>query len=395
MVLGGNDIGWRCEYPALAVGARTEIIPEDYVNTLLWYPHDRGPFRWFLRAHHLDGRLTLCMNNRKWKQLCKTREQVPYTTLVCPDHQGTAIWVLPCLSRAVMAKAMRTQMGVRTLAEVDDNYLANPKHSLFLRAAEWNRHNEEQHLKAMCSMNGIVFSTARLRDMYAKKIKEFFGKLPHLEYHVCHNNVPSDCWPTRIERDGPVRVGWMGSPSHVWDVDLAWASLMHAKNLGAETWMIGYDPTENPFEQTNPHNKDVPRHPRSLEKIEAWQRVGFKHQPWRIPAKYERLPLPLDIGLCPLLTNGMTLGKSDVKFIEYTISGAATIAMNNPVYNKTIVHGETGLLVGSPQEMLEATELLIKDEKLRERLVANAQQYVREERSEKQLKEEWETAING
>jgi hypothetical protein len=55
---------------------------------------------------------------------------------------------------------------------------------------------------------------------------------------------------------------------------------------------------------------------------------------------------------------------------------------------------ETCLLAGSAQEFLECTELLIRDENLRQKLVKNAQQYVREERGLKQLKDEWMAAVS-
>jgi glycosyltransferase involved in cell wall biosynthesis len=87
------------------------------------------------------------------------------------------------------------------------------------------------------------------------------------------------------------------------------------------------------------------------------------------------------------------LGKSDVKAVEYAISGAAVVAQNNEVYNRTWVHGETALLVGSPQEMLQAVDLLVRDENLRLRLIENARQYVREERGLKQLQDEWGAAV--
>jgi hypothetical protein len=45
--------------------------------------------------------------------------------------------------------------------------------------------------------------------------------------------------------------------------------------------------------------------------------------------------------------------------------------------------------------MVTAVERLIRDDNLRERLVANAQQYVREERGGKQLRDEWTEAIRG
>jgi hypothetical protein len=45
--------------------------------------------------------------------------------------------------------------------------------------------------------------------------------------------------------------------------------------------------------------------------------------------------------------------------------------------------------------MLKAVQLLMKNENLRQRLVKNLQQYIREERGEKQLREEWTHAVTG
>lgn len=294
---------------------------------------------------------------------------------------------------------MREQHGIRTIAELDDNYVSNPKLNLALRTQGAGDEGKLMHLKSVCSMSAIVFSTHWLRDYYWRVIRDTFGATPHLQLYVCRNHVPSSVWPKRVERTGPVRVGWMGSPSHVWDINLAWGAFMHARNLGAETHIIGYNPVSDPLGQGFTFEIDGEelnnRSERSSFNIDQWFKVGFKHTPWVTPEKYQRLALPLDIGLCPLITNDHTLGKSDVKAIEYTISGAAVIAQNNAVYNRDWVHGETALLVGSPQEMLEATELLIRNHRLREQLVANAQQYVRECRSDKQLKEEWLVALRG
>jgi glycosyltransferase involved in cell wall biosynthesis len=154
--------------------------------------------------------------------------------------------------------------------------------------------------------------------------------------------------------------------------------------------MIGYDPVKSVLDDAGGEEF---LDKRALEKLHAWERLGYKNIPWRKPAKYERIALPLDIALCPLRWDEMTMGKSDVKFLEYAVSGAATVATNCPVYNKTIVHGETGLLAGSPSEMIDCVALLMRHEDLRQRLAANAQQYVREERGAKQMREEWGNAI--
>jgi glycosyltransferase involved in cell wall biosynthesis len=334
-------------------------------------------------------------------------------------HEGTAVWVRPDLARATHAKAMREQCGIRTIAETDDNYLSNPRLNIFLRVNRYDAQTADDHMKAVCSMNGIVFSTEWLRDYYYKKLRKRFGKRAIPALFVCRNNVAEESWPERVESNGRVRVGWMGSPSHVWDVDLAYWALRRADELGAETWMIGFNPAADEatnftsdgqviatkkaegdsLDDESPRNITVlgsmDPSTRSEYKKGRWSEIDFKHIPWQPPKKHHRFSLPLDIGLCPLLRNHHTLGKSDVKFLEYTISGAATIAMNNEVYNRTMIHGETGILCNSPWEMRYWTEKLIFDEKLRLELVANAQQYVREERGGKQMRQEWMEAING
>jgi glycosyltransferase involved in cell wall biosynthesis len=350
-----SDLYWRVEAPAKAIGAKTLIVPEKDAHHQFFNPNDDGSFRWK-----------------------PTEASADY-----PDVEGVVVWTRPDPIRAVHADAMRHN-GHLVISEVDDNYIANPKLNIYTRVNRFTPEMQFEHLTAMASHDRIVFSTEWLRDRYWQEMRKAFPGKRLPEPFVCTNNIDEADWPKPIPRDGPLRVAWMGSHSHVWDVDLAWPALMHAKhNLGCETWLIGYDPAEIHSEAGE----------RSKYKAAQWRKVGAKHIPWRKPADYHRSAIPADIGLCPLVRNDQTLGKSDVKFLEYTISGAAVIAQNNEVYNRTVVHGETGLLVGGPREMLEAVELLVRKPKLRERLVANAQQYVREQRGLKQLREEWGAAI--
>jgi glycosyltransferase involved in cell wall biosynthesis len=295
---------------------------------------------------------------------------------------GTAVWIRPDLARATHAKAMREQMGLRTVAETDDNYLASKRFNIYMRTNGFDAKYRLDHMKAMASMNAMVFSTDTLRDFYWRELRKAFGQSRLPDAFVCRNHCPEQDWPERVETDGPVRVGWMGSPSHIWDVDLAWPALLHAHNIGCETWMVGYDPT-------NPEHAVTSE--RSRHMIDQWAKVGFRFQDWetRDHSDMRRMRLPLDIGLCPLLANEFTLGKSDIKAVEYAVAGAAVVAWNNTVYNRTWVHGETALLVGSPSEAIDAVDLLARDDNLRLRLVENARQYVREERGNRQLREEW------
>src|SRR5262249_23733412 len=110
---------------------------------------------------------------------------------------------------------------------------------------------------------------------------------------------------------------------------------------------------------------------------------------------YHRRYLNIDIGLAPLVNNDHTMGKSDIKGLEYTMSGAAFVAQNNLVYNRTWKHGETALLAGGPDEMAHAVADLINNHRQREELAEAAKQYVLEERTIQGNLHEWQEAIVG
>lgn len=357
VIVGSSDYYWRSIAPARAIGAETCLIPEKGGYYAVTQPNDDTAFPW---TQDDDGVVTY------------------------PEHEGAAVWIRPDLARATHAKAMRQLHGVFTVAETDDNYLSPKHHNIHMRENGFDDKLRLDHMKSVASMDRIVYSTPWLREYYFRELKKQFGKKRLPDMAVCRNHVFEDDWPIREDYDGPVRVGWMGSPSHVWDVKLAWPALLYAKQNGARTFMVGYDPA-NPDEHGTSEA--------SLEAQAQWRKVGYETIPWRAMSGTERLRLPFDIGLCPLVTNSFTLGKSDIKAVEMTIAGAAVVAQNNGVFNRDWIHGETALLVGSPSEMIDATALLMRDRKLRERLVANAQQYVRENRGESQLREEWTAAL--
>ena len=95
------------------------------------------------------------------------------------------------------------------------------------------------------------------------------------------------------------------------------------------------------------------------------------------------------------MVNDHTLGKSDIKIMEYALSGAPCIAHNCLVYNRTFVHGETALLAGSSAEYVMQLDALLKSPSLGERLVGNTREYIREERLIENNKEEWVSAVYG
>lgn len=295
-----------------------------------------------------------------------------------PSHEGVAVWTRPDMVRATHAAAMSAE-GIRTLAEVDDNYISDPSQNIFMRMNNYGRVGRLSHMQSFASFDAVVYSTEWLRDEYNATFKQELKYVP--EGFVCRNHVDPTDWGNRRdllpEGDGRIRVGWMGSHQHVWDLRLAAPALRLAQDMGCEVVLVGLDPSEHD--------------PKWREFLDP-----YTHVPWFTPKLYHRTRLNFDIGLIPLVYNKHTLGKSDVKFLEYAMSGVATVAQNLSVYNKTIKHGETGLLAGGPDEMAHAMADLIRNARYRRELAEAAKSYVLQHRTmQAQGLQEWKAAVEG
>ena len=405
VITGGNDIWWRCQAPAEQVGGRVVAIPEEEGNRAVLGPNDDTAFPWSMVVMKVmaGGRpqLETIRNTKRWWAMARTRRGLLSAHADFPEHEGAAVFTRPDPPRAILAGHMANQ-GIRVIAETDDNYFAPAKFNLFQRVNKFGPTEMLLHAKSFAAFGINVFSTAWLRDAYFQGYKSFLGNAvaKSVEMHVCRNHMPRDYWPTIEERDGPPRLGFMGSPSHVWDVNLAYSAFHAAKELGWETWMVGYSPgnpdPDMPEKVTDEETGEEHwTHNEESRRVSAqWQTVIDVHKRWIQPEEYHRAALPFDIGIAPIWHNAFTAGKSDIKAIEYTISGAAVVCANLPLYTSNgWKHGVNCLVANKPEEYGEQAVRLMKDPKLRAELVAAAQEMVREQRNETHIREEWNAAL--
>ena len=102
-----------------------------------------------------------------------------------------------------------------------------------------------------------------------------------------------------------------------------------------------------------------------------------------------------DIGLAPLPDDEFHRGKSNNKFREYASCGLAGVYSDMSVYNASVQHEITGLLVPNEDAAWEAAiERLIVDAKLREGIAERARMYARAHFNETTTDGEWMDAIS-
>lgn len=395
---GGNDTWFRCDAPAQAVGGKVLYLKGKRFERSISHPNRDTGLPWTLHLQTEDG-VVSASSKAEWDALCRRRVRYTEAVPVFPTVEGAVVFTRPDGRRAVLAQYMREQ-GMLVCAETDDNYLSPGHMNLHQRQSGWTEDAIDITTRSMASFDRNIFSTDWLRDRYHKEMRRRLGKQNLPELFVCRNHIPHSAWPERKPYDGPLRVGFMGSGSHVWDINMAYTALHAAKNYGGATiTMIGYNPAEPDkepdFYEVN-GEKIMARSQKSIDYRAKWRQVVDTHIEWIDPGRYRRVPLPLDIGLAPLMgANDFTLGKSDAKALEYTIAGAACVLSTSGIYSAGgWKHEVNCLMAGSQQEMAEQTLRLCLDEKLRYDLVTAAQEMVWNERCEIQMREEWSEALN-
>jgi glycosyltransferase involved in cell wall biosynthesis len=101
----------------------------------------------------------------------------------------------------------------------------------------------------------------------------------------------------------------------------------------------------------------------------------------------------LDIGLAPMSNNPFCQAKTDNKFREYGACNIAGIYSQVDLYNE-IVNGETGLLVENQvPSWVNAISLLIENQDQRDKIIDQANQFVRSKYSEEEYVLNWEQDI--
>ncbi|MBI4635718.1 MAG: glycosyltransferase family 4 protein [Candidatus Rokubacteria bacterium] len=154
----------------------------------------------------------------------------------------------------------------------------------------------------------------------------------------------------RAVGDGPVVLGWIGSPSTTGYLRLlepALAELARRRRpivlhlIGAGAW-------------ESPH-------------------VRVRHVPWTLDGEVDALGT-FDIGLMPLTDDAWARGKGGYKILQYMAMGIPTVASPVGINRRMLRDGETGVLASGADEWVAALDRLVTDAPARRRMGASARE---------------------
>lgn len=278
-------------------------------------------------------------------------------------HRGTAVFQLGANQSVAIVAAQMKADGTRVLVETDDNYLAGGA-GRFRRNAQWGErigdkpNTVQGHRLIVEDADGVIVTTRYLADRY---------RAANRNVYVCPNQIdPADWRPLNKPDDGIFRIGWYASASHKGDEKLIrrafeWASAQK----DVEVVTLGYDP-----------------------------RWNFKYTalPWTTDLSgYRQAMQYLDVGVCPVNATPFARGRSDVKWLEYSMGGAASVVADLECYET--VPCELALKAADAAGFYKQIRHLVQHRDEAAEMAAAARAHVLEERTVERNIDKWLEAI--
>lgn len=253
------------------------------------------------------------------------------------------------------------EMGKRRVIDVDDNYLTPLLPEIVARyhpenAKAW-ADRQESHRQMVREADYVVCATPALGEVYAKE---------NANVVICENTVDPLDW---VKRNKKKRiVGAVLSTNHYEHIPMIERAMREASKIkGVEVQVVGLDP-----------NWDF-----------AYTHIGFTPG---VPA-YRRVLSRWSIGVAPVIDNELTRCKSDLKWLEFTMSGAALVASDSEAYRR--VPDDCIIRCDTSDGFAEGVVGLLRDESCRRDMTRRSMQHVEQNRmvGNEELRSRYNTAL--
>lgn len=289
-----------------------------------------------------------------------------------PRQRGTAVWqFLGDDSRARIAAAMQG-IGIRTLMEVDDNYIVGAPKVNARYSGTWRKTPEEaerdgtmysyeQHRYLVPMFDGIICTTENLAETY----REYNDNV-----YVCPNQIDPQDWEFERDDHDTLRIVFSGSTSHWPDIPIITKAMKWAaRQPGVEVYYQGLQPRGSRI------GKPVPW----VESLEAYRKSLFQ----------------FDVGLCPIKPHPWANGKSDLKALEFAMAGVMPVLGEAVPYEGWFDRWPEFVVPFNEQAWLDKVKWIVKNRDMVKDIAATWKEIVLRERTIEGNIGLWREAING
>lgn len=291
----------------------------------------------------------------------RTTDSVVRVSIDTDDSHRAGAWVFQYPnSDAQEFWDLASTLGKKRVIDVDDNYLSPELGSIVGRYhAENGRlwgERQESHKRMVGEADYVVCATDALAEVYS---------LVNPNVVVCENTVDPIDWPEPNHRQ--MIVGCVLSANHRDHTHLVEDAMRYASACGAQVQVVGLDPDWD-FSYTH---------------------FGFTPS----VASYRRVLSRWSIGLAPVVENDVTRGKSDLKWLEFTMCGAALVASDVEAYGR--VPDDCLIRCEGAEGFAGAVGDLLHDERQRRSMVKASSFHVKKNRlvGNEALRNKYTTAL--
>lgn len=273
---------------------------------------------------------------------------------------------------------MKYNAGKKIVWDLDDNLFRIPSWS---SASEMMGGSNKQSLTSCLEMaDHITLTTDGFRDQFTAYSEDWAKKIT-----VVPNLIDMNSWaiPNSEIRHGARRILWAGSHTHYGDLEIivpAIEQIIDKYKDDVQFIFMGMMPDKLKMSKHNSRNELL------LRSVSFFNSCDLNYYPQNLHI------LSPHIALIPVEQNDFNRAKSNIKYLEMSLAGAACIASDVGHYGQTINHGVDGLLTdNTTEEWFKSIDFLMRQDKsYLMRMNMNAQIKVREEYSwESKQRDTW------
>ena len=241
-------------------------------------------------------------------------------------------------------------LGGKIIYELDDDFFDTEALSSKSHISYSEAFARTIRTKFLISLSDLVIvSTDNLKN----KVREYFDKKKIV---IIKNVLDDSVWninidKSREEHHNVVKIGYIGTPSHLEDMDMIKEAIHDVENKYGD--YVRFEVIGVGNQNTIPWGRIIEQKHSSYHNFSTWLQ---KIVDW-------------DIGLIPLCNNEFNLSKSNLKFLEYSALGLPIIVSNIDTYSGIAKDGENCICVNNTREnWYSAICNLIENKELRREL---------------------------